>query len=41
MKPLTALTCALAGLALLTSLGVAAHDPEYGQEKPGSCRNMP
>ncbi|SEK75649.1 Cupin domain protein [Pseudomonas sp. NFIX51] len=33
MKPLAALTCALAGLTLLTSLGAVAHDPEYGQEK--------
>ncbi|WP_052107403.1 cupin domain-containing protein [Pseudomonas chlororaphis] len=32
-KPLAALTCALAGLTLLTSLGSAAHEPEYGQEK--------
>lgn len=30
MNPLTA---ALAALALLTSLGAAAHDPVYGQEK--------
>ncbi|OLF54024.1 cupin domain-containing protein [Pseudomonas chlororaphis] len=33
MKTLNALTCALAGLGLLTSLGAAAHDPVYGQEK--------
>ncbi|RON89411.1 cupin [Pseudomonas chlororaphis] len=33
MKTLAALTCALAGLALLNSLGAVAHDPEYGQEK--------
>ncbi|AZD08231.1 Cupin 2, conserved barrel domain protein [Pseudomonas chlororaphis] len=33
MKTHAALTCALAGLALLTALGAAAHDPEYGQEK--------
>lgn len=33
MKPLTALTSALAGLTLLASLGAAAHELEYGQEK--------
>ncbi|MGE7955191.1 cupin domain-containing protein [Pseudomonas sp. NPDC089530] len=33
MNTRTALTAALAGLTLLASLGAAAHDPAYGQEK--------
>lgn len=33
MKTLTALTCALAGLTLLSTLNASAHDPVYGQEK--------